>query len=226
MNFEPKYFDFIKARVIGVTQPVVDFIPDAEGIVSYCARVSSPQNQQNFETAAGLLKYCMKHGHWSVFDMADVIIEIEAPRDIARQVLRHSSMKFQEFSQRYAEAQNFVVREARLQDQKNRQNSFDINDFNLKFEWERRQQEVIDLVKENYQWAIDNGIAKECARVILPEGNTMSYMYAKASVRSVITYLGVRDDEGVTQKEHVYLAKVIKPAVIEHFPFLEELIQK
>lgn len=226
MNFEPKYFDFIKARVIGVTQPVVDFIPDSEGIISYAARVSSPQNQQNFETAAGLLKYCMKHGHWSVFDMADLIIEIEAPRDIARQVLRHSSMKFQEFSQRYAIAQQFVIREARLQDNKNRQNSFDVDDFELKVEWEKRQQEVLDVVKKNYEWAVENNIAKECARVILPEGNTMSYMYAKTSVRSVLTYLNVRDDVGVTQKEHVYLAKAIKPAVIEHFPFLEELLEK
>lgn len=231
MDFNPKYFDFIKARVVGVTVPTVDFIPDSEGIISYCARVSNPSNQQNFESAAGLLKYCMKNGHWSVFDMANILIEVEAPRDIARQVLRHSSMKFQEFSQRYAEVQGFVIREARLQDEKNRQNSFDLDltnpkHFDIACEWERRQQDVIDLVKENYLWAITNGIAKECARVITPEGNTMSYMYANTTVRSAITYLNVRDDEGVTQKEHVYLAKVIKPAIIEHFPFLEELLEK
>lgn len=219
-------FDFIKARVIGVTTPVVDFIPDSEGIVSYAARVSSPTNQTNFETASGLLKYCMKHGHWSVFDMANVVVEIEVPRDIARQVLRHSSMKFQEFSQRYAVAQNFVIREARLQDHKNRQNSFDIEDFELQSEWERRQEEVIALVQEHYDWAIQNNIAKECARVILPEGNTMSYMYSNATVRSWITYLNVRDDEGVTQKEHVDLARKIKPVLIEHFPFLNELLVK
>ncbi len=231
MEFNPKYFDFIKARVVGVTVPTVDFIPDSEGIISYCARVSNPSNQQNFESAAGLLKYCMKNGHWSVFDMANILIEVEVPRDIARQVLRHSSMKFQEFSQRYAEAQNFYVRETRLQDKKNRQNSIELDlnneeDFNKILEWEKRQGEVIALVKKHYAWAIENDIAKECARVILPEGNTMSYMYANTTVRSAITYLNVRDDEGVTQKEHVYLAKVIKPAIIEHFPFLEELLEK
>lgn len=231
MEFNPKYFDFIKARVVGVTVPTVDFIPDSEGIISYCARVSNPSNQQNFDSAAGLLKYCMKNGHWSVFDMANILIEVEVPRDIARQVLRHSSMKFQEFSQRYAEAQNFYVRETRLQDKKNRQNSIDLDlsneeDFIKILEWEKRQGEVIALVKKHYAWAIENDIAKECARVILPEGNTMSYMYANTTVRSAITYLNVRDDEGVTQKEHVYLAKVIKPAIIEHFPFLEELLEK
>lgn len=219
-------FDFIKAHVVGITKPVVDFIPDSEGLTGFCARVSNPENQLNFETVEGLLKYCMRKGHWSVFDMTNVVIEIEAPRDIARQVLRHSSMKFQEFSQRYAEVQNFVVREARLQDNKNRQNSFDIDDFELQSEWERRQKEVIELVKNHYSWAINKGIAKECARVILPEGNTMSYMYANTTVRSLITYLNVRDDLGVTQKEHVDLARKIQPAVLEYLPFLSELIKK
>lgn len=219
-------YDFIKARLIGVTVPVVDFIPDSEGIISYCARVSNPSNQTNFDSAAGLLKYCMRNQHWSVFDMANVVVEVEVPRDIARQVLRHSSMKFQEFSQRYAEAQQFVIREARLQDKKNRQNSVIVDDDYLQEEWGRRQQEVLDLVQENYKWAIDNNIAKECARVILPEGNTMSYMYLNATIRSVITYLNVRDDEGVTQREHVYLARAIKEAVVEKFPFLEEMLVK
>lgn len=219
-------YDFIKARLIGVTVPVVDFIPDSEGIISYCARVSNPSNQTNFDSAAGLLKYCMRNNHWSVFDMANVVVEVEVPRDIARQVLRHSSMKFQEFSQRYAEAQQFVIREARLQDKKNRQNSVIVDDNSLQEEWGRRQQEVLDLVQENYKWAIDNNIAKECARVILPEGNTMSYMYLNATIRSAITYLNVRDDEGVTQREHVYLARAIKGAVVEKFPFLKEMLAK
>lgn len=225
-------FDFIKAQVIGVTTPTVDFIPTAEDLPAFCARVSNPDNQKNFDTAAGLLKYCMRVGHWSVFDMSNIVIEIEAPRDIARQVLRHSSIKFQEFSQRYAVAQNFVIREARLQDTKNRQNSVDLNieayyaDSVLAEEWEKRQQDVISLVQKNYQWALDKGIAKECARVILPEGNTMSYMYANGTVRQWITYLKVRDDLGVTQKEHVDLARKIKPVIIEHFPFLEELMEK
>lgn len=222
-------FDFIKCQVIGVTTPVVDFIPTAEDIPAFCARVSNPDNQKNFDTAAGLLKYCMRVGHWSVFDMSNIVVEIEAPRDIARQVLRHSSMKFQEFSQRYAVAQQFVIRETRVQDTKNRQNSIDLDitnqsDFDLMLDWQNRQQEVINLVKDNYDWAIKNGIAKECARVILPEGNTMSYMYANATVRQWITYLKVRDDEGVTQKEHVDLARKIKPVIVAHFPFLEELL--
>lgn len=224
-------FEFIKAQVIGVTTPTVDFIPTAEDLPAFCARVSNPDNQKNFDTAAGLLKYCMRVGHWSVFDMSNIVVEIEAPRDIARQVLRHSSIKFQEFSQRYAVAQNFVIRETRKQDTKNRQNSIDLDltnqiDFDLMLEWNKRQTQVLDLVKENYQWAIDNGIAKECARVILPEGNTMSYMYANGTVRQWITYLKVRDDWGVTQKEHVDLARKIKPVIIEHFPFLEELTEK
>ena len=225
-------FDFIKAQVIGVTTPTVDFIPTAEDLPAFCARVSNPDNQKNFDTAAGLLKYCMRVGHWSVFDMSNIVVEIEAPRDIARQVLRHSSIKFQEFSQRYAVAQNFVIREARLQDTKNRQNSVDLDieasyaDSVLAEEWEKRQQDVISMVQKHYQWALDNGIAKECARVILPEGNTMSYMYANGTVRQWITYLKVRDDLGVTQKEHVDLARKIKPVIIEHFPFLEELMEK
>lgn len=225
-------FDFIKAQVIGVTTPTVDWIPTAEDLPAFCARVSNPDNQKNFATAAGLLKYCMRVGHWSVFDMSNIVVEIEAPRDIARQVLRHSSIKFQEFSQRYAVAQNFIIREARLQDFNNRQNSIDLNVLHkedadkLQDEWSVRQQQVLNLVKENYQWALDNMIAKECARVILPEGNTMSYMYANGTVRQWITYLKVRDDWGVTQKEHVDLARKIKPVITEHFPFLEELISK
>lgn len=224
-------FDFIKAQVIGITTPTVDFIPTAEDLPAFCARVSNPDNQKNFDTAAGLLKYCMRVGHWSVFDMSNIVVEIEAPRDIARQVLRHSSIKFQEFSQRYAVAQNFVIRETRKQDTKNRQNSIDLDltnnlDCALMLEWNARQEYVIELVKEHYNWAIDNGIAKECARVILPEGNTMSYMYANGTVRQWITYLKVRDDLGVTQKEHVDLARKIKPVIIEHFPFLEELMEK
>lgn len=219
-------FEFIKAQVIGVTTPTVDWIPTAEDLPAFCARVSNPDNQKNFDTAAGLLKYCMRVGHWSVFDMSNIVVEIEAPRDIARQVLRHSSIKFQEFSQRYAVAQNFVIRETRMQDTKNRQNSLECNDALIDEVWQYRQQRLLDHVKEDYEWAIDNGIAKECARVILPEGNTMSYMYANGTVRQWITYLKVRDDLGVTQKEHVDLARKIKPVIIEHFPFLEQLMEE
>ena len=228
-EFNQEWLNFTKARMIGITTPVVDFIPDSEGILSYAARVSSPSNQSNFETANKLLAYCVRQSHWSVFDMVNVVVEIETPRDIARQLLRHSSMKFQEFSQRYATAQEFVIREARLQDNKNRQNSIDIDYFNKKEfdvakEWRRRQQEVIDLVKEHYKWAQDNLIAKECARVILPEGNTMSYLYANMTVRQLITYSKVRDDVGVSQKEHVDLARKIKEVTLEYLPSIKELV--
>lgn len=226
-EFNPLYFDFNKVRIIGVTKPVVDFIPDSEGIISYSARVSNPTNQSNFETADKLLAYCVKNHHWSVFDMVNLVVEVETPRDIARQILRHSSMKFQEFSQRYAEAQNFVIRETRLQDNKNRQNSFDITnkeDFELIVDWEAKQREVIELVKKHYKWALDKGIAKECARVMLPEGNTMSYLYANMTVRQLITYLNVRDDEGVTQREHVDIARKLKQVALEHFPSIKELV--
>lgn len=217
--------EFNKVRVIGVTTPVVDFIPNSEGIVSYAARVSSPKNQDNFETAARLLKYCLKHQHYSVFETVNVLMEIETPRDIARQLLRHRSFTFQEFSQRYAEAQEFITREARMQDLKNRQNSVVTNDIDLQSEWEMRQQEVIQLVKDNYQWAIDQGIAKECARVILPEGNTMSKLYVNGTLRSWIHYAKLRNTPGVTQSEHVDLAlKVMtQDTIFKYFPFLEEV---
>lgn len=222
--FDQKCLEFNKVKLIGITTPVVDFIPDSEGIVSYCARVSNPTNQQNFETADKLLAYCVKNHHWSVFDMVNLVVEVETPRDIARQILRHSSMKFQEFSQRYAEAQNFVIRETRLQDNKNRQNSFESKDEFKNFEWENRQREVIAVVQEHYKWAIENGIAKECARVILPEGNTMSYLYANMTVRQLITYLNVRDDEGVTQKEHVDVARKIREVSLKYLPSIKELV--
>lgn len=216
--------EFNKVRVIGVTTPVVDFIPDSEGIVSYAARVSSPQNQDNFDTAARLLKYCLKHQHYSVFETVNVLMEIETPRDIARQLLRHRSFTFQEFSQRYAEAQEFITREARMQDLKNRQNSIVTNDIDLQSEWEMRQQEVIKLVKDNYQWALDQGIAKECARVILPEGNTMSKLYVNGTLRSWVHYAKLRSQNG-TQLEHVDIAlKVMtQDTIFKYFPFLEEV---
>lgn len=216
--------EFNKVRVIGVTTPVVPDIPDSEGIVSYAARVSSPQNQDNFESAARLLKYCIKHQHYSVFETVNVLMEIETPRDIARQLLRHRSFTFQEFSQRYAEAQDFVTREARMQDLKNRQNSVVTDDVNLQQEWELRQREVIVLVQDNYQWALDQGIAKECARVILPEGNTMSKLYVNGTLRSWLHYSKLRSAHG-TQLEHADIAlKVMaKDTIFKFFPFLEEV---
>lgn len=214
-------FDFIEVKLIGVTMPVVDYIPDSQGIISHAARVSNPENQNNYETAGGLLNYCVREQHWSVFEMANAVVEIKAPRDIARQILRHSSNKFQEFSQRYAEATDFVIREARLQDTKNRQNSIKVDNENLREEWADRQNEVLALVKEHYDWALKNGIAKECARVILPEGNTMSTMYMNGTVRSFFHYANLRDGNG-TQLEHIDVAKKVKKEILKHYPFLEK----
>ena len=217
-------FDFNKVRVIGVTQPVVDFIPDSEGILSYAARVSSPNNQENFDTAGKLLNYCVRHKHYSVFETCSITMEIETPRDIARQILRHRSFSFQEFSQRYAQSTNFVQRECRLQDNKNRQNSFDTQDTDLLFSWESLQKEVLDVVTKNYEKALGYGIAKEVARTLLPEGLTMSKMYMQGSVRSWIHFVQVRDEEGVAQKEVVDVARKVKVELLKHFPCLSEVI--
>lgn len=218
-------FEFNKVRMIGVTTPCIDEIPDSAGIVAYAARVSNPSNQNNFETAEKLLKYCVEHGHYSVFETVSIVMEIETPRDIARQILRHRSFSFQEFSQRYAVAQNFVLREVRMQDEKNRQNSIPLlsDDEDSRFiisEWNRRQQEIIDLVNENYNWAIGCGIAKECARVSLPEGNTMSRMYMNGTLRSWLHYGQLRDGNG-TQLEHIDVAKKSKNEIVKVFPFME-----
>ena len=213
----------ISAKVISITQPVLEGIPDAEGILSYCARVSNPSNQTNFETAGKLLSYCAKKAHWSVFEMVDLTIEIKAPRDISRQILRHQSAKFQEFSQRYAKVSDFVIREARLQDETNRQNSTKLEDNTLQKEWKDRQKEVLTLIQKHYEWALERGIAKECARVILPEGNTMSCLYMKASVRTWIHYLQLRTSNG-TQLEHVEVAKACREEFLKHFPFLFEYL--
>ena len=222
-------FDFNKVRAIGVTLPVVDDIPDSEGILSYAARVSSPNNQQNFETAGKLLQYCVKHKHYSVFETCNVVMEIETPRDIARQILRHRSFSFQEFSQRYAEAQKFITRECRLQDHKNRQNSFELSDSDednlIAHWWESAQADVTDLVTELYERALVAGIAKEVARCILPEGLTMSKMYMNGTVRSWLHFIQVRDDEGVAQKEIVDVARKAKVELLNHFPFLEEMLE-
>ena len=217
-------FDFNKVKVIGVTQPVVDFIPGAEGILSYAARVSSPNNQESFDTAGKLLNYCIRHKHYSVFETCSITMEIETPRDIARQILRHRSFSFQEFSQRYAQSTNFIERECRLQDTKNRQNSLETNDTDLMFSWESMQKEVLDVVTKNYKKALDYGIAKEVARTILPEGLTMSKMYMQGSVRSWIHFVQVRDDEGVAQKEVVDVARKAKVELLKYFPCLSEVI--
>ena len=219
-------FDFNKVKVIGATKPLVDYIPDSEGILSYAARVSNPANQDNFDTAEGLLKYCVRNKHYSVFETCSITIEIETPRDIARQILRHRSFSFQEFSQRYAESTKFIKRECRLQDDKNRQNSLDCFDEDTAHVWNVMQEDVMRVAEKNYKRALSIGIAKEVARTLLPEGMTMTKMYMQGSVRSWIHFVQVRDDEGVAQKEVVDVARKVKVELIKLYPFLENIINQ
>lgn len=207
----------IEVELVGITTPSINTIPDSEGMLSYIARVSNPKNQNNFETSKKLLEYCVKHNHWSVFEMVNVVVSIKAPRDIARQILRHRSFTFQEFSQRYAEVDNFTLREARLQDTKNRQNSITVDDMYLQQAWEEKQKEVLSLVGDYYKWALNAGIAKECARVILPEGLTMSSMYMNGTVRSWMHYCDLRSSNG-TQKEHMEVAIAIRDLLKKELP--------
>lgn len=206
-----------KSKLIAVTKPVVEGIEDAQELIAYCARVSNPSNQMNMDTADKLLNYLKKHKHWSPFEMANCVVEVESPRDIARQLLRHGSFKFQEFSQRYADVtqleQAFCLRELRMQDSKNRQNSLAADDEVLKDWWESEQKMLLAIVQDTYKRALDRGIAKEVARVILPEGLTMSRLYVNGTIRSWIHYLEVRLEEGVTQLEHVQLARLIAEQV-------------
>lgn len=218
-------FDFNKVKVIGVTQPVCDFIPDSEGILSYAARVSSPSNQENFDTANKLLDYCVRNKHYSVFETCSITMEIETPRDIARQILRHRSFSFQEFSQRYAQSTEFIKRECRLQDTKNRQNSFETEDTVLRDKWKELQDQVRVTAQNNYETALSLGIAKEVARVLLPEGLTMSKMYMNGTVRSWLHFIQVRDDEGVAQKEVVDVARKAKEELLKHFPSLSNQLK-
>jgi len=190
-------------------------------LVAYTARVSNPDNQDNAETADKLLKYLIKHKHWSPFEMVNICLEIKTTRDIARQILRHRSFSFQEFSQRYAVAQDFTLREARMQDNKNRQNSIENADIDLQKTWERKQQGVIDEAKQAYQWALDKGIAKEQARAVLPEGNTMSTLYVNGTLRSWIHYIELRKDAG-TQKEHRVVAEKCLEQIVRIVPLLQD----
>ena len=212
----------LNAKLIAVTQPVLEGVNDAQELIAYCARVSNPANQSNMDTAEKLLAYLKKYRHWSPFEMANAVVEVEAPRDIARQLLRHRSFSFQEFSQRYADVTQlekaFCLRDLRLQDTKNRQNSLTTDDEMLTDWWKDAQTDVLTLVKKKYSQALERGIAKEVARVILPEGLTMSRLYVNGTIRSWIHYFDVRIDEGVTQAEHVALAKLIAEQVNSAFP--------
>lgn len=199
-------------KLISYSQPAVDFdIPnDVLQLVAYCARVSNPENQLNEETAEKLVKYLIKHKHWSPLEMVSVCMEINCPRDIARQILRHRSFSFQEFSQRYADPTNdleFTTRTARLQDLKNRQNSIPLSeDDPIQYVWESYQETIIERCKKAYDWAIEAGIAKEQARAVLPEGLTMSRMYVNGTLRSWIHYIELRSEHG-TQLEHIKVAQ-------------------
>ena len=204
-------------------------IESIQDLVAFCARVSNPNNQNNSKTTGKLLDYLIKHKHWSPFEMASATIEVETTRDIARQFLRHRSFSFQEFSQRYADPneldKTFVHREARLQDKSNRQNSIYTDDEELKKAWWWKQDQIIHEAKMAYKWAIENGIAKEVARAVLPEGNTLSKLYVNGTIRSWIHYIELRTSEE-TQKEHILLARECAYAISRIFPAIEQYIAK
>ena len=205
---------------------------DVQELVAFCARVSNPSNQFNTETSEKLIKYLIKHSHWSPLEMVSACLEIETTRDIARQILRHRSFSFQEFSQRYADPTkdlSFVLREARLQDEKNRQNSVElpatIAGQNLAEEWYARQKQILALVTNTYDWAISQGIAKEQARAILPEGNTVSRLYMNGTLRSWIHFIELRSSNG-TQKEHQMVALECAKVIAEVFPLAKDIVNK
>lgn len=202
-----------------------ELLRTAQDLVAYCAKVSNPSNQANTETSERLIKYLIRHKHWSPLEMVSACLEITTTRDIARQLLRHRSFSFQEFSQRYAdptENLNFVLRDARLQDEKNRQNSIECNDRTLQKEWEVHQNYVITAARTAYNWAVQNGIAKEQARVVLPEGNTVSRLYVNGTLRSWVHYIELRSSNG-TQKEHIEVAKACGEVISKVFPIIKTI---
>lgn len=218
----------MKVSLVSYSQPTVEFqaqgINDAQELIAYCARVSNPSNQFNTETSDKLIRYLVKHQHWSPLEMVSACLEITTTRDIARQILRHRSFSFQEFSQRYADPTrdlNFVTREARLQDPKNRQNSVGTDDHLLQNEWFRAQQRVIYAAQREYEWAIKNGIAKEQARAVLPEGLIESRLYMNGTLRSWIHFIELRSANG-TQKEHQEVARACAGAIAAIFPMAQE----
>jgi len=217
----------VKVKLVSYSKPVLEGLDTPTDLVAYCARVSNPSNQINSDTAEKLIKYLIKHQHWSPLEMATMCLEIETTRDIARQILRHRSFSFQEFSQRYADPTQdleFVTRPPRLQDPKNRQNSIaDGVDIMLQYEWDKRQRDFIDQSRALYEWAIRNGIAKEQARAVLPEGLTMSRMYMSGTLRSWIHYIQLRSGNG-TQLEHMDIAKECAKVIAEVFPLSTQFI--
>jgi len=214
-----------QVRLIAFTQPIeLDGVQTGEELVAYCARVSNPSNQANHETAPRLLNYLVRNQHWSPFEMAHAVMEIQTTRDIARQILRHRSFSFQEFSQRYAEVTDDVMlREVRLQDTKNRQNSTETDDAELQHQWYTLQSRAAELTRQTYQWALEQGIAKEVARAVLPEGLTVSRLYMAGSIRSWIHYIQLRAGNG-TQKEHREIAVMCRLALLHVMPSLKEIL--
>jgi thymidylate synthase (FAD) len=224
----------MNVKLLSYSQPTDEFadmgIADAQELIAYCARVSNPSNQLNTDTSEKLIRYLIKHQHWSPLEMVSACLEIETTRDIARQILRHRSFSFQEFSQRYADPTkdlSFVLREARLQDPKNRQNSVPLDGTLghaiLQDEWRDRQLEIIRLTKETYEWAVTKGIAKEQARSVLPEGLTVSRLYMNGTLRSWIHFIELRSANG-TQKEHQEVAIACAKVIAEIFPMTTDLV--
>ena len=224
----------MNVRLLSYSQPTQEFadlgISDAQELIAYCARVSNPSNQYNTETSDKLIRYLVKHQHWSPLEMVSACLEITTTRDIARQILRHRSFSFQEFSQRYADPTqdlSFVLREARKQDPKNRQNSIalepTIGDAMLQDQWRDKQLELIALAKETYQWAVNKGIAKEQARAVLPEGNTVSKLYMNGTLRSWVHFIQLRSANG-TQLEHQLVAKACAEVIANVYPMATEFI--
>ena len=227
----------MNVKLVSYSQPSQEFSDDgvvnAQELIAFCARVSNPSNQMNKETSEKLIKYLIKHAHWSPLEMVSACLEIDTTRDIAHQIVRHRSFSFQEFSQRYADpasmGDQFVIREARLQDTKNRQNSVELGitqqEMNLINDWESQQQKVIEAAKEAYDWAIENGIAKEQARAVLPEGCTKTRLYMNGTLRSWVHYIELRGANG-TQKEHMEIAHACAKVIAEIFPLAEELVNE
>jgi thymidylate synthase (FAD) len=225
----------MKVKLVSYSQPTKEFaelgIDNAQELVAYCARVSNPSNQLNTETSAKLIKYLVKHQHWSPLEMASACLEIETTRDIARQILRHRSFSFQEFSQRYAVADlGWELKETRLQDKKNRQNSIELsgltlNEQNLIEQWRNKQEQLIRDAEYAYDWAIENGIAKEQARAVLPEGLTVSRLYMNGTLRSWLHYIDLRSGPE-TQKEHRAIACACAEVIAQVFPMMSEVIAK
>lgn len=222
----------MKVRMISYSKPSTEMygegLMDVQELIAFCARVSNPSNQFNTDTSEKLIKYLIKHKHWSPLEMVSACLEIETTRDIARQILRHRSFSFQEFSQRYADPTkdlSFALREARLQDTKNRQNSIATDNLALQAWWEERQKRVIKECQEAYEWAIANGLAKEQARAVLPEGLTVSRLYMNGTLRSWVHFIELRSANG-TQKEHQEVALECAKVIAEIFPLAKELTEQ